>query len=483
MPFSHILSEVDLVCLNPPYLPRFSRYSRSPCVSTSGTLYYPLMECMAAAYVEKSGFKARVIDAVAKDMSKGQVVDLIEGITPRYIAVATSTPSVLADILMAEELKARLPQATVIMVGRHASWAPEETLRLCSRVDGVVRGEYYRACVDLLNGKPLSEVKGAAFKSNGAITVTEEEKPLDPDEIPLISPVIKRDLGTREYFYASLKNPYTMLQHSWGCSHNCDFCDEYYKSSYRHRGTDVTIHELMFIAREMPEVKEVLFDDPTFVINEGHTEELCKAMIDSKIRLSWSCNLRCSVSLETLKLMRAAGCRLAHVGVESLTQEGKDSIHKKLSLERERQFLMDAKKAGILIHGCFIVGLPAENAGSVRQTLDKAKRLPFDTVQVFPLIPTPNTPSWRWAEDNNFLVTKDFASWLRPDGSYACVVSRPDFTAGDVDRWVGIFIKEFYLRPSYVIYKLLQSLKSWQEMKRNLASGLNLFRRLKRFSQ
>lgn len=474
---------MELVCLNPPYMPKFSRYSRSPCVSTSGTFYYPLMECMAVAYVEKYGFKAKVIDAVAKDYSKEHSVDLIKEMSPRIIAVTTSTPSIYSDIVIAEELKARLPQATVLLVGRHASWAPEETLNLCSGVDGVIKGEYYRACEDILNGKSLSEVKAAAYKSKGRVIVNEDDTPIDPDDIPLISPIIKRDLDTRDYFYASLKNPYIMLQHSWGCSHNCDFCDEYYKSSYRHRKSEFTIQELKFIENEMPEVQEVLFDDPTFMINEDHTKELCQAMIASGIRLTWSCNLRCNVSLDTLKLMKKAGCRLAHVGVESLTQKGKDSIHKKLTLQRERQFLMDAKKAGILIHGCFIVGLPFENTQSVRHTLNSAKSLPFDSIQVLPLIPTPNTISWKWAEDNEFLITRDYSQWLTPDGGYSCVVSRPDFTSGDVEKCIGTFIREFYLRPAYITYKLGQSLKSWNEMKRNLSSGWNLMRRLRRFSQ
>ena len=62
--------KMDAIFLNPPFLPKFSRYSRSPCITRGGTLYYPLMECIAAAYADSKGFETKVIDSVADDISK-----------------------------------------------------------------------------------------------------------------------------------------------------------------------------------------------------------------------------------------------------------------------------------------------------------------------------------------------------------------------------------------------------------------------------
>ena len=247
-----------------------------------------------------------------------------------------------------------------------------------------------------------------------------------------------------------------------------------YKSSYRHRKPEKTIEELKYVEKELPQVKEVLFDDPTFVINEEHTKELCDLMIKEKIKLTWSCNIRANVSLETMKIMRKAGCRLAHIGVESLSQEGKDSIHKGVGVGGEMKFLQDAKKAKILIHGCFIVGLPGDTKEGIQRTIDMAKKLPMDSVQVFPLIPTPNTKTWAWAKENGYLVTDDFSQWLKPDGSYNSVISQPNLSNKDVEEMVEKFYKEWYFRPIFILYKLKQSLRSWQEMKRNVKSFKNM---------
>lgn len=472
--------DLDAVFLNPPFLPKFSRYSRSPCVTTGGTLYYPLMECIAAAYVEKHGFKTRVIDSVARNLTDTDTVTEIKALSPTLITVATSTPSIDNDVRIAEMLKAAMPQAFVVLVGRHASWAPEHTLSSCHAVDGVIRNDYYQAALAILQGKPLRQIQGITFRNGTEIIHNADEaSPIDPNEIPMISPIVKRDLDTGDYFYASLTNPYMMLQHSWGCSFNCAFCNEMYKASVRSRTPDLTIQELKFIETQMPHVKEILFDDPTFVTNEEDTRKLCEAMIAAKVKLTWSCNLRCDVDYEILKLMKKAGCRLAHTGNESLTQEGKNSVKKGMKLERELQFLADAKRAGILIHGCFIVGLPSDNANTLRQTIERAKKLPFDTVQVFPLIPTPNTSTWKWAEEGGYLVTRDYADWLKEDGSYNCVMTTPNLSREDVDEWIKTFIREFYLRPSYISRKMAQSLRSWPEMRRNVTAGTNLLRKLR----
>lgn len=467
---------MDAVFLNPPFFPKFSRYSRSPCITRGGTLYYPLMECIAATFAEGKGFKTKVIDSIADSISKEKTLKMIKELNPKLVAVATSTPSIYNDIEIANDIKEALPKATIALVGRHVSWASEETLKK-SKVDCILINEYYIQAVQILQGIKFDRIRGITYKKDRKIKISPEGKPIEPNEVPLISPIIKRDLKIENYFYASLKNPYIMLQNSWGCAFSCDFCNEMYKSSYRHRKPEITIEELKFIERELPKVKEVLFDDPTFVINEEHTKELCEMMIKEKIKLTWSCNLRCNVSLDLLKLMKKAGCRLAHVGVESLTQEGKNSINKRMTLDKEIEFLNDSKKAGILIHGCFIIGLPGDTKESIKLTIQRAKKLPMDSIQVFPLIPTPNTITWKWAKDNGYLTTEDYSQWLKPDGSYNSVISQPKLTNKDIEEMVETFYKEWYFRPSFILYKLKQSLKSWQELKRNFISFKNMMRR------
>ena len=49
---------------------KFSRENRSPTVTRSGTLYYPLWLIYAAATCEKDGFEVEFLDAPAKPMTE-----------------------------------------------------------------------------------------------------------------------------------------------------------------------------------------------------------------------------------------------------------------------------------------------------------------------------------------------------------------------------------------------------------------------------
>ena len=60
--------------LNLPFLKKYSRESRSPAVTKSGTLYYPAWLAYAAGYAEKKGHKIDLVDAVADDITIEQVL-------------------------------------------------------------------------------------------------------------------------------------------------------------------------------------------------------------------------------------------------------------------------------------------------------------------------------------------------------------------------------------------------------------------------
>ena len=56
---------VDILVLNPPFLPKFSRPQRSPAVTKSGTLYFPLFLAQLVAVLEADGYRVDFCDAPA----------------------------------------------------------------------------------------------------------------------------------------------------------------------------------------------------------------------------------------------------------------------------------------------------------------------------------------------------------------------------------------------------------------------------------
>ena len=46
---------MNIAFINPPFHPKYSRGSRSPAVTKSGTVYYPIWLALAAGFAEKKG--------------------------------------------------------------------------------------------------------------------------------------------------------------------------------------------------------------------------------------------------------------------------------------------------------------------------------------------------------------------------------------------------------------------------------------------
>jgi len=61
---------MKILLLNPPFMPKYSRSSRSPCVTKGGTFYYPYYLAYATGLLVKKGFDTVLKDAVADNMDE-----------------------------------------------------------------------------------------------------------------------------------------------------------------------------------------------------------------------------------------------------------------------------------------------------------------------------------------------------------------------------------------------------------------------------
>ena len=474
-----------VLLLNPPYFKRYSRQSRSPCVTKGGTFYYPYSLAYAAGTLEKAGHEVKLIDAVAKDLSREEVLEIARKYSPELVILDTSTPSIYNDVEVAAMIKDALPDAHVNLVGTHPTALPEETLSLSPKLDSVCMWEYDYTVVDLAEamekGADLSRVRGLCYRSNGKI----HRNPLrelisDLDKLPFVSQVYKKHLDIKDYFYASLLYPQVTILTARGCPYCCAFCNAPFKNSYRARSVDNVLEEFEYIQEELPEVKEVMIEDETFPTRKKRTLEFCAGLKKWGIRLSWSCNARVNTDYETLRAMKNAGCRLLCVGFESPTQAALNNIHKGTTRKQQLEFMENTKKLGLLVNGCFILGLPGDTKESIRATIEFAKKLNPDTAQFYPLMVYPGTESYRWAKEKGYLTTEDYSKWIDREGRHATTVSYPYLSSEELVRLCDSARKEFYLRGGYVFYKIRQSLSSPSEALRTLKAAKTFFRYLAR---
>jgi len=477
---------MKILALNPPFLKRYSRQSRSPCVAKGGTFYMPYFLSYMTGVLEKNGFEVALIDAVAKDWSREQTVKFAEEFDSQLIVIDTSTPSIVNDMQVADALKATLPHVHINLVGTHPTALPEQVLEQC-KADSVCRGEYDYTVLDLAkkieSGGDLRTIDGLSFRFGGKI-IHNKPRPLiqNLDELPFVSEVYKKHLNIHDYFYASLRHPQVTILTSRGCPFSCVFCNIPFKASYRARSPENVVEEFEYIQNELPEVKEVMLEDDTLPVSKERTLKICKLLKERGINLPWSCNARVDTDFETLKAMKEANARLICVGFETPVQEVLDNVRKRTNREIQIEFMRNARKAGILVHGCFILGLPGDTKETIQKTIEFAKELDPDTAQFYPIMVYPGTEAYEWAKKNNFLVTEDYSKWLTPDGLHNTVVSRPGLTNQELVQMCDEGRKAFYLRPSYVFSKVKQMITHPSESKRILKAGKVFFKFLVRKS-
>lgn len=476
---------MKILMLNPPFLPRFSRESRSPAVTKSGTFYYPMWLSYATGTLEKEGFEVKLIDAPAVGYSIEDIKNELKAFGPSLIVIDTSTPSIKNDVEVLERIKQINSNVFALLVGRHVSALPEETMSMSKDIDAIAIGEYDYIVRDLAialkNKIDLSEVKGLLWRDKFQNRLTKNE-PMpfieDLDSLPFVSSVYKRHLNINNYFYGHSRYPIITMVTGRGCPYHCFYCcypQTMYGHKLRLRSPRNVAEEFRFIAGNFPEVKEIMIEDDTMTVNKKHAEAIADALIAIGNKIPFSANSRADmVDVEVLKKLKKAGCRLFCVGYESGVQEILNNIKKGLNIERAFEFSRATKKAGIMVHGCFMVGNPGETKETLEETLKYAKKLNPDTAQFYPVMVYPGTEAYKWAEEKNYLLTRDYSKWLTEDGLHATVLERQDLSSQYLINFCDRARREFYLRPGYIAKKAFQSLFSLSELKRNMKGFKNL---------
>ncbi len=437
--------------LNPPSFENFDggAGSRWPATREIESYWYPVWLAYPTGMLEG----ARLLDAPSHHVSAEETIKIAHDY--EFLVLFTSTPGFPGDIGLAKAIKEVNPAIKIAFVGPHVTVLPERSLKDCPAIDFVCRKEFDYSVVEFAQGKPLDEILGISYRSNGSVVHTPDRPQIeDLDSLPHVTEVYRRDLDVKRYNVPFLLYPYVSLYTTRGCPAQCTFClwpQTLSGHPWRKRSTDDVAREMAKAKEYWPGVKEFFFDDDTFNIQKARTVELCSKL--KPLKLTWSCTSRVTTDYETLKAMKDAGCRLLIVGYESGDQQILKNIKKGATIERARQFTKDCHKLGLVVHGDFILGLPGETRETIRNTIDFAKELDVETIQVSVAHAYPGTELYDYSIKSGFMVAD--TKMVDDGGHQMAHIQYPGLPADEIMESVHRFYDEYYFRPK-AVYRILR---------------------------
>lgn len=472
---------MKVAILNPSFGDNFVRVARWAAKSRGRVQRHPDYLLTAASILLKAGHELIFVEAAARNLSPEVSAKMVREFHPDLLVIHATTPSIYNDIEQARVIKEQ-NNCQVAFVGQHVSAEPHNTLEIArGAIDYILRGEYDYTLRDLANGLPPVQLPGLTWRSaEGKIIDNPNRPPLDVNELPfpawqLIQPEWYPDAGK--------KYPFLTLFTGRGCNNACTFCRDpqlMYGYRLRTRRPELVVDEMEYDLQLFPQLREIMFETDTFAADPEHVRGVCREIMRRGLhkKISWSCNMRINTDLELLPVMKQANCRMLMVGYEFGTDEALRAVRKGgVNVDMGRRFTQRAHELGFTVHGCFMIGAPGETRASARATIDYAKSLPLDTMQITGIATYPGTHLYKWAKENGYLLGKDWTDWLTAAGEQKTMLSYPQLSNKEIDEFIDIGLKEFYLRPKQM-WRMLISIRSLGDLLRKfygLGAFLNYF--------
>ncbi|MGQ9618962.1 MAG: B12-binding domain-containing radical SAM protein, partial [Candidatus Aminicenantia bacterium] len=349
------------------------------------------------------------------------------------IGISSTTSTVLEAFALAEKI--RKMNKFIVMGGPHPTFEPEECLKYC---DVVVRGEGEETISELINAlredKPLNEIKGISFRDKKGNIIHNPFRPYirELDSIP------DPDFSAVRSFEKVSVLP---ISTSRGCPFSCEFCSvtTLFGRKYRVRSIEGVISELK---KYYPEKKLVFFIDDNFSADPKRTKELLRRIIDEKLKIKWSAQVRVESAMddELLTLMRKSGCKMVYIGFESINPASLKEVQKNQMVSIYKDAVKRFRKNGIKVHGMFVFGFDNDDRSILRKTVDFAIKTKISTIQFLVLTPIPGSKLYEKMKSATRLITEQ---WNRFDGHF--VVYKPlRLNAYELQKEVIKGMKKFY---------------------------------------
>jgi radical SAM superfamily enzyme YgiQ (UPF0313 family) len=335
----------------------------------------------------------------------------------------------------------------------------------------------------LINFLNLLERKTNGFENvPGLVFKNKEGKIIENDTVPV------KDLDALPFPQRRLLNVHnynsllsrgalcTTIISSRGCPFKCAFCDRPLSpvtSHFRARSAkNVTdeIQECVDLG-----IKDFLFYDDTFTVNRNRVLAVCDEILGRGLKIHWDIRTRVDlVDEEMLRMLKKAGCKAIHYGVEAGNDRILKVIKKGFTIQKVRETFKLTRRIGIETLAYFMIGLPSEVPSDIQDTFDLAKELHPDYAHFTIFSPYPGTELYNLGLERGIIKQDIWREFARhPQEGFKIPVWEENFTRDKLYEMIVMFYKRFYLKPGYLLSRL-GKVRSSSELVRKARAGLSV---------
>jgi anaerobic magnesium-protoporphyrin IX monomethyl ester cyclase len=378
----------------------------------------PLGITYVAAAFAAAGAEVKIFDYIVSGYSREKLAQQLNDFQPDATGIGCVTMNFYEAQRVLQDVKDINPEIITMIGGPHVSFTAEETLRRYPSIDLIFLGEAEETIREISpvlkqrNNWPA--INGIAWRQDGVIIINGKRNFItDVDAIPLparhLLPVSR---------YRALGFPVSMIT-GRGCPNSCIFC-----LGRKMVGSKIRRRKAKNVLDEMEQIIALGFEriniaDDLFAADKDRVKEICAGIKERGLKFTWSAFARVdTVDREMLEAMVAAGCDSVSFGVESGNPAMLKTIKKGIKLEQVRNAVQMCKKAGMLAHASFIVGLPGETRETLAQTAELAKSLDILYGYHF-LAPFPGTTVREKVDKYDLQILTD--DWAKYDANDAIV--------------------------------------------------------------
>lgn len=410
------------------------------------------------------------LEAMIRDYSLGgNFEEDLKEFKPDYLLLNVATPTLQSDLDCLKIAKKICPKIITIAKGAVFLTFNSEILLKNKALTYIISGEAEETLKELLSGDvEINDILGL-WHRDGLVAKFNGVRPFiqNLDELPFPA---RHLIDNNIYRRPDNNNVQAVIKVSRGCPHHCFFCLATPTSGnkVRMRSPENIIAEIRECITKY-NIKNFIFWSDIFNQDREWTMNLCKKIIDSGLKFTWSANTRADTADERMaKYMHKAGCRLVSIGVESGSQYILDKIGKGTTINEIRDTVKAFKKAKIKVYNYFVIGLPWDDEDTINETINFAIELDSDFVSFYTATPLPATRFYHYVKNELHEEIESFEN-----SYYEPCISTYSLSKERILELHKRAVKAFYLRPLYIL-KMLVKIRSFYEIKSYFMAGMKI---------